>query len=441
MSGVLVGWDWLKVEARAATGYVAPDDSPEEAFPDDVPPEMVGGIAPWEADLASSAPISTRAIRANSFELIDPRTIPTRRWLYDRHYIRGFLGLTAAPGGTGKSVLLTGESLAMVTGRNLLGHLPCAKLRAWYINLEDPTDELQRRITAACLYHKITREEIGGRLYVNSGRDTPIILASDDRSGFKIATPVIGALKKEIQSKQIDVLIIDPFVASHGVSENDNVKINAICRELAMLAEATNCAIELAHHVRKGGLGQSEYTVDDARGAGALLAAVRSARTLNVMSKDEAARAGVAEHWSYFRVDNGKANLAPPADKSTWRHHVSVQLGNGETIPHAGDNVGVVTQWNWPDPSDDVTTDDVRAVQEAVAAGDWREDVRARANWVGYAIGKTLNLDPDEPYGKATIKALLKSWIEDGTLKIVERRDQARKVRSYVEVGKRPRHE
>ena len=68
------------------------------------------------------------------------------------------------------------------------------------------------------------------------------------------------------------------------------------------------------------------------------------------MTKEEAARAGIENPRSYFRVDNGKANLAPPADKSTWRRHVSVQLGNGETIPHAGDNVGVVAAWEWPDP-------------------------------------------------------------------------------------------
>jgi hypothetical protein len=37
----------------------------------------------------------------------DPKTIPRREWLYGRHYIRKYLSTTIAPGGVGKSALLT----------------------------------------------------------------------------------------------------------------------------------------------------------------------------------------------------------------------------------------------------------------------------------------------------------------------------------------------
>ena len=75
----------------------------------------------------------------------------------------------------------------------------------------------------------------------NSGRETVIVVAQDDKSGLKIAHPVIDALREEMIVKQIDVLMIDPFVSSHGVSENDNVKINAVLRQWGMLsATATN---------------------------------------------------------------------------------------------------------------------------------------------------------------------------------------------------------
>ena len=156
------------------------------------------------------------------------------------------------------------------------------------------------------------------------------------------------------------------------------------------------------------------------------------------MSKDEAGKAGLAEdkRRSFFRVDNGKANHAPPAETSTWRRHIGVQLGNGESIAHAGDSVGVVDTWEWPDPTEDVTPDDVRAVQEAVAVGEWRENSQAK-DWVGKAIADALEFDLAEPSVRAKVKALQRSWVKDGVLKVVERQDAKRMKRAFVEAGKK----
>jgi hypothetical protein len=63
---------------------------------------------------------------------------------------------------------------------------------------------------------------------------------------------------------------------------------------------------------------------------------------------DQFARIG--RKFRAFRVDNGKANLAPPAESSTWREIVSVSLGNARGAI-AGDSVGVVIPWTWPDRS------------------------------------------------------------------------------------------
>jgi AAA domain len=250
-----------------------------------------------------------------------------------------------------------------------------------------------------------------------------------------VAEPVIAALKRTMVENKIDLLIIDPFVACHAVPENDNGAINAVCRQWAMLAEETGCAVELVHHVRKGAVGQIEHSVDDARGAGALLAAARSVRVLNRMTADEASRAGVSNPRSYFRIDTGKANMAPPAESSTWRQIVSQPLGNdrGEV---RGDSVGVVVQWAWPDFAGALTPDDVRAIQGAVSAEEWRADVRAK-NWAGRAVAEALGLDMSEPSTKARVKAILKSLIGDGWLKEVDGKDDARKDRRFVEVGRK----
>jgi hypothetical protein len=377
-----LGWDYLasKVPLVAA----------QHDFADDLPQEWLPGASPANPAVAPES----KRVQLTPFVLRDPKTIPPRKWLYDHHYIKGYLSATVSTGGLGKSGLVIVEALAMVTGRNLLAVEPTAKLRVLYVNAEDPMEELERRIAAARIYYNIPNEQICDRLFVISGRDTEIVFARDDGRSLKVNDQVIVNLREEIIRNEIDVVILDPFVALHGVSENDNNKINEVCKILRTLAEETGCAIEVVHHVRKSVNGQTETSVEDARGASALINAVRSARTLNKMSKDEASLAGIDEdkRGYYFRVDNGKANLAPPAEKSTWRRHVSVQLGNGKEIPHVGDDVGVPTSWEWPDPSEGVTADEVRAVQEAVAGGEWRADVRAD-RWVGRAIADTFGFE------------------------------------------------
>ena len=58
------------------------------------------------------------------FTPVDIRSLPPRRWLYGRHYQRGVVSATVAPGGTGKTSLVMVDAVAMATGRNLLGSSP-----------------------------------------------------------------------------------------------------------------------------------------------------------------------------------------------------------------------------------------------------------------------------------------------------------------------------
>src|SRR5262249_47533608 len=149
-------------------------------------------------------------------------------------------------------------------------------------------EEIERRIAAICLQYRVAPEDIGDRLFIDSGRDTEIKIARDEKSGFSIAVPMVKAIIQAIAENKIDVMIVDPFISSHAVSENDNTKIDAVAKIWGRIAGETNCAIELSHHTRKGAHGQFEHAVEDARGAGALIAAARSARVINHMSEDEA---------------------------------------------------------------------------------------------------------------------------------------------------------
>lgn len=391
-------------------------------------PEPAGRDAP--PPQGAGTPVGL--IDAPAFVWQDPRTLPRRPWVYGRHLIRGYVSLTIAPGGVGKSSLTITEALAMVTGRPLLDIKVKRPLRVWLFNGEDPLEELRARVTGAMLHFGITQEDIGDRLRISSGREMELIVAQDDGKGLTINEPVWTRLEQVMLERQIDVLVLDPFVSIHMVPENDNTKIDRVVKRLGRLAGATNAAIELVHHSRK--LGGADTTVEDSRGASAVLAGVRSARTLNRMSREEAGKLGIQDDEAVrlFRVDTGKANLAPLSARPTWRQLVSVSLGN-EDNGEPADWVGVVEPYEPPKAMDGITVDDLLRVQQAIERnGNCRESDRS-PDWVGATVAHTLGLDAKRDKGR--IATMLRNWLDTGALAIDRRKDESRQLRNFVVVG------
>lgn len=372
------------------------------------------------------------ALKATPFTIKDPATMPVRDILYGRHLVRGFVAGLVGIGGGGKSTLSMVENFARVSGKPLLGASVRKPLRCWNINLEDPRDEIERRGQAVCLHYGLTAEDIGDRLFLDSGRDQPVVVAKLLPGGAKIIEPVVDSLVAEVRARQIDVVTIDPFVSCHEVGENDNGSIDMVVKKAwGAVAERGGCAVELVHHLRK--LGDSEPTIDAARGAGAFVAGCRAVRVLAGMTPAEAERAGIENPFRYFRVFSGKLNMAPRDDKSDWHFLESVDLGNGGA-DRPSDHVQVAVPWQWPDAFDGVTTRDLFAVQKRISEGTWRESSQS-PDWVGKAVAEVLDLDLESAPPQSRVKSLLKSWLASGALKVVTRPDESRRERKFVEVG------
>ena len=277
---------------------------------------------------------------------VDPASIKPRDWIYGMHYIRKYTSATISPGGGGKTTLILAEAVSMATGIDFLevGRMYPRPVKVWYWNGEDPAEEVQRRLGAILKHYEIDRSLLEGRLFIDSGRDLPIKIATETDTGTRIAVPLINGIIAAVQANEIDVLVIDPFVASHSVSENDNVKIDEIIKSgWNVIAEQGNCAPELAHHTRKAGPGQ-QLTAADARGASAIVDGTRSVRVLNTMTAEQANILKIkTDRWRFFRLDNGKPNMAVRGD-GVWRMLLSVDLGNAaDGMP--SDSVGVVAPW------------------------------------------------------------------------------------------------
>ena len=404
---------------------------------DDVPSPPPEYFERWAADQAAKAPdqdedtagAAVTPLSPTAFVWRDPGTIPPRPWVYGRHMIRKQVSVTVAPGGVGKSSLTILEAICLASGRQILGEwCPGEGLRAWVYNLEDPRDEMDRRVIAAMMHHRVAPEEIADRLFLDTGRERPLCTAMDIRGETMIVKPEIEALEAAIKSRGIDVLIVDPFVSSHRVSENASGAIDLVAKEWARLADRCNCAIELVHHTRKTG-GQ-EATTEDGRGSSALLGAARSGRVLNKMSEEMREQAGMKdEKGTIFGIDRDKANLAP-AGARQWIRMISVDLGQG-------DQVGVPEVWEWPDAMAGFTSKDLLAVQNEIdkrcAAGRPPRFSDQTEEWAGHIVAEFLGMDALDDSRR--IKKILSDWIKSGALKKGSVQDETRRKRPTVEVG------
>ncbi|RPI59427.1 MAG: hypothetical protein EHM48_08890, partial [Planctomycetaceae bacterium] len=316
--------------------YVAPPQAPQEA------PASAPDAEPHSHDLDTPDAPEAAQDWPTLYDMFDEASIEPRRWIYAHHYLRSFVSVLASAGGIGKTSLQIVEALAIVTGRPLLGEEVKERTNVWIVNLEDPLEEIQRRVLAAMKHYGVHPDEVRGRLFVNAGRDFSLKFGIQTREGVLPNTKLVEYLCAKIPEKQIGCVFIDPFVGAHNINENDNMAVNAIVAEIRRVADETKCAIGLVHHIRKGN--GEDASIDSVRGAGSLIGAARAARVVNKVSEDDALKLGVDLHNAkgIFRVDDGKANLAPPADKSTYRQMVGVKIENGEWI-------GVCVPYELPD--------------------------------------------------------------------------------------------
>lgn len=370
------------------------------------------------------------------FNWIDPKTLSRREFAFGTHYIRKYVSVTVAPGGLGKTANSIVEALSMASGKELTGTKPPERLRVAIFNAEDPRDELERRLMAAAIHFKLKPEDFEGRLFLDSGREQELVIAIEDKkAGVRIHSPIVEAVVEQILRNKIDVMIVDPFVSTHQVNENDNGAIDKVAKLWAQVANDTNCAIDIVHHLRK--VADREATVEDARGAVSLIGAARSVRVLNRMSADQATEAGLRqdERFGMFSITYGKSNLTPLSHQQHWRRLEGVPLGNGRGLSKPQDFAPVVTEWRWPNSEEitgRLTAEQMANIRTMLASGNYKKAPQGRP-WAGEAIAYALGVDLDDKDEKKRVDALLKALLSDGTLTVIEDRDPlSRKLTAYV---------
>jgi hypothetical protein len=236
----------------------------------------------------------------------------------------------------------------------------------------------------------------------------------------------------------------DPLISLHSVTESDNNAMEAVASVCAALADRTNTSFAVAHHVRK--TGGNEVTIEDARGATALINASRISVVLNPMSEKEAAEAKVTNRTSYFRTGPGKENLAKSMDQQRWFRFASVDLGNADGV-QSSDLVGVVEAWDMPSKLAELTQEHLRQVQARLDDHGPRRLSDKAEDWIGYDVAEILCIDigryverasdrtKEQQAARKQVLAAINAWILNGSLERFEEKDAHRVTKEFVRSG------
>ncbi len=264
--------------------------------------------------------------------------IPRRRWLVGSFAIRGHLTVLVAPPGAGKSTLGIALAVAGVTGRGeIVGEIVHETIKAWVWNNEDDRNELRRRLAAIMQQWNVAPADLRGKLGLNSGSERPLVIAKATKDGSVVSLQYIEAIIERVQAEGIGLLIIDPFVETHDVDENNNAQIKAVAAMWREVARRGDCAVVIVHHTGKPPSASPDAwtgSLSASRGASSLGGVARIMRTLFAMSQSDADKFGLDadERRLWVRLDDAKANLSLAFGSARWLKRVSITIANGEEV-------------------------------------------------------------------------------------------------------------
>lgn len=365
--------------------------------------------------------------------------IGPREYIYKRRYAYGYLSITVAPGGVGKTTLSDIEAVSLAIGKDLFNERAPLKVgpqKVLVLSLEDDKSEFRRRHKSISSHYKLSAEEnaLVKRNIISIFRPTklgtrPVKLLHQDGTKLIRDERGINRIFELIDKHAINVVTADPMAAISSIDENSNPAMNELMTIFTHIANVKRVAIHLNHHTRKGGDG----SIDDARGASASIAAARSAYVLSKMSKEEAASFGVAEdeRMRFVGMSDGKANHALLSGKKAWFYLATVCLQN-ETELFDADFLGVMEARDLEvAEAGGFKDDEVRRALLQISKSmpeHLRESVQA-TEWAGQVVGDVIglkipagvaqkDLSNDAAIAKARVKSLLASMLGEGLIQL-----------------------
>ena len=214
----------------------------------------------------------------------------------------------------------------------------------------------------------------------------------------------------------IELLVIDPFVQVHTVSENVNEEIEQVMMALREISVRANCALHLVHHTRKPPAGTAHQAGDifAVRGGGAIVGDAHFVFTLADMGQADGEALGVADadRKKFIRLDDAKGKVAPPSGARWFARE-------GVTMPYGiiGEPVGVLVPRAFED--DQKSTITTALVVQVLKDIDqrWRDGnpFSASPQSPRYVVPAMVNT---HGFSAKTARRLLAEWIANGMVAV-----------------------
>jgi hypothetical protein len=344
--------------------------------------------------------------------------IPPREWILEQTFCKGFLSGMIAIGGGGKTAVRLAQAMSCAIGIPLTGQRLFHRCNVLFVGLEDGETELRRRIEAARLHFGVSDEQLIDALYYWCPMGFKIARVSERSNDLFLEAELCQALRTIIAQHRIGLVLIDPLIKAAGVPENNNTAMDGVMVLLAKVAVECNCAVDVLHHIAKGGSLQAGDS-DRARGASAVRDAVRLLQTVTPMTEQDAEFFGLSatKRRAMVRLDTGKTNLAPPIDRALWFELVGVLLGNGTAEYPRGDEIQVAKHWPPPDAWEvvrPVVTPILQQIQEGPKEGRrYSPELNASVRGAWKVVRSKCGT---ERISEKQAQKVINDWLEEGVL-------------------------
>ena len=295
----------------------------------------------------SNTPETPRGGLARPLRRFDPANIPPVPWIIPGLAARRMVSALVGPGGVSKSTWTLHLAVAGATGRGDICGFPVReRQRVWVYSQEDTIEVMEARLAAVMQVFGVSHDDMEDdrgqpMMYLNSGvgRGNRLELVTRERDVVKVGKDLGRAVEsgKEIGAS---LIILDPLISFHDSPENENTQMRKVMEYISDIAFDADCAVELIAHTGKPdkasskGLAGNQYA---ARGATAIIDAVRAAATLVSMSEDDRKTWIIPtgeSHLDYVRIDDAKMNIGKMGRKPRWfkREDVVVHGFRGDSM-------------------------------------------------------------------------------------------------------------
>lgn len=222
---------------------------------------------------------------------------PAQEWLVDKIVPMHSAGILAAPGGTGKGMLMLELALKVagpptIPPPTMMGREIKQRGGAVVLCGQDGEDEVHRRLEALDPMYR--RGAMPALCVIPVPALGFPLLMTELRDGQSVPSRVFQEMEQELKRvPDLRLVVFDPLVSfTRADFVNDTVEASVVMSMFAGLAARRRCAVVITHHLSKikGGIRDAQAARDAVKGSGTLVDEVRWCYVLWPLVKDEALR-------------------------------------------------------------------------------------------------------------------------------------------------------